>query len=684
MLPPVHVHPYTLTLRGASGPNARSDRRTLHGALLRQDDGFACLQPWPEFGDAPLAEQLTALAAGRDTPLIRRCRACLAADAAARRAGRSLLSGLAIPPSHATLTESSADFPAIRAAGFTTVKLKARPADLALPDAIRAAAAAGLSVRLDWNGTATPEALAALAPLAPLIEFMEDPIPWDPDAWSRLATELAIPLALDFLPHGAAPEAAAFAVRVLKPARDDPYTWLARPEPVVFTSSMDHPLGQLWAAAEAARWPRPQRAAGLLTHHLFEPDAFTEALATDGPRLLAPPGTGLGFDDLLAALPWQRLVPPDTAFIPSAPPPAPDPVDWDPDGPGILLTNPRAPLADPPPPAVLPRGHLVFPTSGSTGSGPSLVCLSIPAFLANAAAVNAWLDVRPHDVWLRALPPFHVGGLAIHARARLAGIPVIIDEERWSPSRFHSLVATHQVTLASLVPTQVHDLVAAGLEAPPSLRAILVGGGALPPTLAAAARALGWPVLATYGMTEASSQIATACPHGDPLALQLLPCWEARIEPDNRLAIRGTPLLTGRLVHRDGAWSLVPALTPDGYFLTNDRAALHGRILRFLGRSDRVVKILGELVDLDAIERLLTDAGMPPESGCLVPIPHPRLGTALVLLTEATASDAARWLEQAAPSLPPFARIHEIRAGLALPRSLLGKLLRAAAAALAT
>jgi hypothetical protein len=684
MRPPVHVHHYTLTLRGASGPNARSTRRTLHGALLRQDDGFACLQPWPEFGDAPLAGQLAALATGRDTPLLRRCRACLAADAAARRAGRSLFTGVAIPPSHATLTESSADFPALRAAGFTAVKLKARPDDSALTEAIRAAAAAGLSVRLDWNGTATPETLAALAPVAALIEFMEDPVPWDAAAWRRLAADLGIPLALDFLLHGADPEAGAFAVRVLKPARDDPHTWCARPEPVVFTSSMDHPIGQLWAAAEAARWPGAQRAAGLLTHHLFEPDAFTEALAASGPHLVPPAGTGLGFDDLLDDLAWQPLARPDTVFIAAPQPPAADPVPWDPDGPGVLLANPRAPLPDPPPPGAIPRGHLVFPTSGSTGSGPSLVCIAIPAFLANAAAVNAWLDVRPHDVWLRALPAFHVGGLAIHARARLAGIPVVVDEERWNPSRFSSLVAAHQVSLVSLVPAQVHDLVTAGLEAPPSLRAILVGGGPLPPSLAAAARSLGWPVMATYGMTEASSQIATACPHGDPLALHLLPGWEARTEPDGRLAIRGAPLLSGRLVPRDGTWSLAPALAPDGFFLTNDRATLSDRVLRFLGRSDRVVKILGELVDLDAVERALTDAGMPPESGCVIPVDHPRRGVALVFLTEADAATAGRWLRHAEASLPPFARVAEVRAGLALPRSPLGKLLRAAAAALAT
>ena len=42
-------------------------------------------------------------------------------------------------------------------------------------------------------------------------------------------------------------------------------------------------------------------------HHLFEPNAFTEALGPWMPEFHAPPGNGLGFDDLLGKLPWKRL-----------------------------------------------------------------------------------------------------------------------------------------------------------------------------------------------------------------------------------------------------------------------------------------------------------------------------------------------------------------------------------------
>jgi O-succinylbenzoate synthase len=81
---------------------------------------------------------------------------------------------------------------------------------------------------------------------------------------------------------------------------------------VVVTSYMDHPLGQAFAAWEAGRlalqFPGLVGVCGLQTHHLFEPDAFTEALGPWAPSFQAPPGKGLGFDDLLGKLPWKRLI----------------------------------------------------------------------------------------------------------------------------------------------------------------------------------------------------------------------------------------------------------------------------------------------------------------------------------------------------------------------------------------
>jgi O-succinylbenzoate synthase len=102
---------------------------------------------------------------------------------------------------------------------------------------------------------------------------------------------------------------------VIKPAVDEPFLLaeaaVRHGQQVVLTSYMDHPLGQAFAAWEAARlglqFPGLVGIGGLQTHHLFEPDAFSEALGPWSPDFKVPAGTGLGFDDALDALPWTRL-----------------------------------------------------------------------------------------------------------------------------------------------------------------------------------------------------------------------------------------------------------------------------------------------------------------------------------------------------------------------------------------
>ena len=668
MSAPLFIHRYRLALRGvewASSPpvgwkptlrpaNALSTRHALEGFLSRSGDGFGCVHPWPELGDPDVAELLAMLRDGKRQRLLDRALACAAADGAARRMGLSVFdavegagSPLYIPRSHATIT-GDADFPALATAGFRMVKLKTQGADAGIVERVRAAVEAGLRVRIDCNGTGIA-ALLALRPWAERVDFIEDPEPYDAARWREIRRALGMTLALDRL-DGV--DAGGYEVRVLKPALD---TCGLRSLPVVFTSYMDHPLGQMFAAWEATRYPGNQLEAGLLTHHLFEPDAFIEAVRTDGPQLLAAAGTGLGFDALLEKLPWERLG----------------------GSPARLLMNPRAPLEDPP--GELPEGCLVFQTSGSTGA-PSLVCLSHEAMRANAAAVNDWLGATSADIWLRVLPEFHVGGMSIRFRAELSGSRVVVDEEKWEAQRFVRAVEEKGITLTSLVPAQVFDLVAAGLRAPEALRAVIVGGGSLEASLFVKARALGWPLLPSYGMTEASSQVATARPgaHGSLPPLELLPCWEARVNDEGRLQLRGAPLLSGRYTRSGGGWEFYRAVDHDGWLTTNDRAALDGRTLTPLGRCDRTVKILGELVDLDAVESALVLAGMPPNRGVVIALTDERAGVRPWLVTDLGEAETPAVIAAANEALPPFARIAGTRHVAELPRSPLGKVLRAA------
>jgi O-succinylbenzoate synthase len=268
---------YTLVPRRSLSPLAGA--RPREGALLRVGDGFADIHPWPELGDAPLDEQLALLARGERTPLLRRSLACAELDAAARGAGRSLFDGLTIPPSH-----WPGDDPP---AGFDTVKLKSIDR---IPPHVR--------LRIDFNASLTPEQFIYMAEALPRerVDFVEDPCPYDGATWSALRETTGLRLALDRLQADAGVD-----VFVVKPAvQEVPAT----DKEVIITSYMDHPVGQFFAAYVAAGFAGTH---GLFTHVLYESDPFIDAVRADGARLLPPPGTGIGFDELLAKLPWKRL-----------------------------------------------------------------------------------------------------------------------------------------------------------------------------------------------------------------------------------------------------------------------------------------------------------------------------------------------------------------------------------------
>lgn len=296
-------------------------------------------------------------------------------------------------------------------------------------------------------------------------------------------------------------------------------------------------------------------------------------------------------------------------------------------------------------------GHVWLATSGTTGAL-KLTALSKDALLVSAAAVNRHLQSDADDVWLCVLPTFHVGGLGIYARAFLSGARIVT--EGWKG-----------VTLASLVPAQVIDLVRARTVAPRSLRAVVVGGGALAEEVAAEARALGWPLLASYGMTECCSQVATAATPDSP-ELVLLDHIEARIEEDGRLALRSAALLTG---YATGEGFVDPKI--DGWFVTEDIASIAGRTLRVEGRSRDFVKIGGESVDLSRLDRVLAAIGA---DAAAIAIPDDRLGHVVGLAI--AGGDANAIAEAFNARVFPFERARRIIRVEEIPRTPLGKIMR--------
>lgn len=286
--------------------------------------------------------------------------------------------------------------------------------------------------------------------------------------------------------------------------------------------------------------------------------------------------------------------------------------------------------------------HIWMATSGTTmASGLKLVALSKSAMLASAHAVNDHLQVQEKDKWLNVLPSFHVGGLAIYARGYVGSCPVLSRESlSWDPHRFVAEVESSGATLSSLVPTQVFDLVARGLPCPKTMRAIVVGGGALSESLYLKSSELGWPLLPSYGLTECCSQVATApldslFSEKEP-PLRRLSHVKLHTNGEGRLMISSESLLSAyAFVGEESVRIFDPR--ESGWFVTEDLAELHQDDLELRGRADERVKIMGELVDIFKLNKEFLNQIHHQETrfhGQLVANPHPRKGFQVDLVTD--------------------------------------------------
>jgi len=330
-------------------------------------------------------------------------------------------------------------------------------------------------------------------------------------------------------------------------------------------------------------------------------------------------------------------------------------------------------------------------TSGTTGR-PRAVVATVGNHLASAHASAARLGVRPDDRWLACLPLHHVGGLALLVRAAVSATTVVL-QRGFAVDTVLRALCDDGITQLSLVPTTLRRLLATPGASPHGLRTVLVGGARADHVLVGEARARGWPVATTYGLTEACSQVATVrpdevIPHagfvGAPLdgtCVRILRASGDAAAPGEvgEIAIAGPSVAAGAL---DAVGRIVP-LASGGWLRTADRGDLdvHG-CLTVLGRGDDVIVSGGENVSPDEVEGVLlahpgvADAGVAgvPDAEwgqvvCAWIVPRGDAPT----LDELRASCAARLARHKLP--------RRLVVLAALPRTSSGKLRRRALAA---
>ncbi len=298
--------------------NVKSARRKHEGVLIRVGEGVGCIHPWEVFGDEAVEVQLRELSKGRFTRLSKNAFDCAQLDAEARERGLSLFDGLQVPLSHATVGENE-DVEALIKAGFTKLKIKA--GSNVERDAERANTLASrfpeVQLRIDFNCNFRGDQVGDFVELLSeqtrsQIDFLEDPCSYKDGCWTGLRKLYGIRLAMDI---GVEEVAALYSYAVIKPAKNKVRKIAedarAHGRRCVVTSYMDHPIGQAYAAYQAgmldAHFLGVCDHAGLMTHGLFEANAFSEKLGTVQPQWPSIGGTGLGFDELLESLEWTEL-----------------------------------------------------------------------------------------------------------------------------------------------------------------------------------------------------------------------------------------------------------------------------------------------------------------------------------------------------------------------------------------
>lgn len=150
--------------------------------------------------------------------------------------------------------------------------------------------------------------------------------------------------------------------------------------------------------------------------------------------------------------------------------------------------------------AAHPDLALIVATSGSSGN-PKGVRLPWRAIASASRLAMKALELAQGDAWLACLPLYHVGGAMILYRCLRAGATAVVHEG-FNPETLGRDLLARRITHLSLVPPMLARLLDTDVLPSPALRCVLVGGAALTQTLFRRARAAGWPVCPTYGMTE--------------------------------------------------------------------------------------------------------------------------------------------------------------------------------------
>ncbi|MEI6813885.1 MAG: AMP-binding protein [bacterium] len=270
---------------------------------------------------------------------------------------------------------------------------------------------------------------------------------------------------------------------------------------------------------------------------------------------------------------------------------------------------------------------MLLTTSGTTGS-PMLVRLSRENITSNAAAIASYLGITDAERPITTLPMHYTYGLSIINSHLLRGSAILATDRAVIDRGFWQMLTRHGATSLGGVPYTYEMLKRLGFAKMelPTLRTITQAGGKLSPALArefaTVCEAKGIRFVVMYGQSEATARmsylpseraidkagsIGIAIPEGMFWLEDASGQPVTAADTEGELVYRGPNVSLG---YSGSRADLAKGDENKGTLRTGDLATRDADGFYYItGRKKRFLKLFGNRVNLDDVERLLSDMG---------------------------------------------------------------------------
>lgn len=229
--------------------------------------------------------------------------------------------------------------------------------------------------------------------------------------------------------------------------------------------------------------------------------------------------------------------------------------------------------------------------SGGSSDRPSLWSKTPLNLLGEALFLREHFHITSNDLFLAAVPPQHIYGLLFSVLLPFVSLSGVVNDTPYFPGEILNMAIETRATVFIGSPIHYKALAAHRFHLD-SIRLAFSSAGFLEKAHSLAfSECTGAPVEEVYGSTETGGIASRSRWHGED-AWKPFPVveWKTR---DERLLVK-SPFISPELTNDE-----------EGYFRTGDRVGVGdaGHTFELYGRADSIVKVVGNRVDLEAVEQ---------------------------------------------------------------------------------